>query len=1131
MDIYHINAKVLWIVILIIQGVWGNIRDSCAGLTTLGYTYPVGDVTLEYGQPLNLTCILYDYIPERDGKHAELFFIKNNETNRLPKEMIEIVNSTSIRLYIERPNQASDDNYVCYYGTNLVCMNVVSVGVKPQNVTDFSCVGRNYENLTCTWTAPNNSVKTNYSLSFRLKGRSSRSPIRCPNITEDKSKMSCVWTISSEPPYRAAQPSYNFSLLMSNHFGNNTHNYQFDHFKHVVPNAPQNLRATALSPHSIQLFWQLPSSMKTFPPGVHHRILYQCEYYEKKWQFGGLITNQTKNENITFVLTNLKYAHALCDIRVSMRSAKADVNDEWAWSENATRTVRTKSKIPDGPPETNIGSFEIVTNGAIRNIYVYWKQIREESRNGQNFQYKVKVENPAITNYSSKSFVELKGLSAKEYKIDIWSQNDEGISLNKSTLLVPARRLPEPQRFMKIAHPDLFELKWDPPKPATLITNYTIFWCRSEYDRPYDCDGYLDWLTVSNDRTQFNLTLPRNVTHQIAISANGLNSSSGMLWAECTIIPGKNVGKLKNIWISNVGSDFIDVEWKMDCSDQITEAQGFIINYCQIEKGQTDCINEVKNITIMNKNEHRGRVQFLKPYRTYQLTVAVIISDSLFSQFSEPMYNTTSEAAPSSPPLNVRVMNITDSFITITWDPPSEINGKLKFYWVHLNGNKSNVEATENNYTFSNLESYRTYAIALEACTVACSSPSKPIVVTTKMGYPGEISKPVILASNSSLITIEWQKPKPPRGKTDYYQLKLAYKLTVTNQTDGTLLNVTNSQNYSTGCNSKKSTFYLSVRAVNKIGTEHKYGPWSEPLQLNNCSSPSQFLYIVIIVVLFIIVIAAVYFSFIKLFFYFKSMKDVQVKLPPGLQTVVDQQPWVSSKHSEDIDRISKPDPDEELLLDKFPDTRLGVDTNVGLPHETMTTSMESSPHLTTDITKKPSLRQRNKGYNAPDAAKVAQSTGNYCVLGVDPNKALNTETRYLPGLDTETPPPTYVTVDDIVKMPNPGYIPFTATESEEKNNGYVMAGMPKDLLVHDLLQCDSQKLFEEKPLYVRASDPLSSQKGSQFMWEQPPLDANVMKSGYVSVGDALPPKNVSDVSKGYVPHRQFDATKSIKED
>jgi cytokine receptor domeless len=42
------------------------------------------------------------------------------------------------------------------------------------------------------------------------------------------------------------------------------------------------------------------------------------------------------------------------------------------------------------------------------------------------------------------------------------------------------------------------------------------------------------------------------------------------------------VGKMKSVWINRIGSTYIEVGWKLDCSDRIGTVQGFNIYYCPI---------------------------------------------------------------------------------------------------------------------------------------------------------------------------------------------------------------------------------------------------------------------------------------------------------------------------------------------------------------------------------------------------------------------------------------------------------------------------------------------------------------------------------------------------------------------
>ena len=54
--------------------------------------------------------------------------------------------------------------------------------------------------------------------------------------------------------------------------------------------------------------------------------------------------------------------------------------------------------------------------------------------------------------------------------------------------------------------------------------------------------GLLNWTHVPHNLNVKNITVPENKIYQFAISANTANSSSGLLWATCTVY--HNKGKL-----------------------------------------------------------------------------------------------------------------------------------------------------------------------------------------------------------------------------------------------------------------------------------------------------------------------------------------------------------------------------------------------------------------------------------------------------------------------------------------------------------------------------------------------------------------------------------------------------------
>lgn len=118
------------------------------------------------------------------------------------------------------------------------------------------------------------------------------------------------------------------------------------------PNKPENLKVTSKTWNSVGLTWSIPSTLQIFSSGLHFRVLYQSSYGTKEWQSSRIIGIKGKAE-VKYELSNLTFAHAYYDIRVSLRSAKADPTDESMWSDNASLTVLTASKSKS----TQVGSY------------------------------------------------------------------------------------------------------------------------------------------------------------------------------------------------------------------------------------------------------------------------------------------------------------------------------------------------------------------------------------------------------------------------------------------------------------------------------------------------------------------------------------------------------------------------------------------------------------------------------------------------------------------------------------------------------------------------------------------------------------------------------------------------------
>jgi len=80
-----------------------------------------------------------------------------------------------------------------------------------------------------------------------------------------------------------------------------------------------------------------------------------------------------------------------------------------------------------------------------------------------------------------------------------------------------------------------------------------------------------------------NVTMKTEGIYQFAVAANTRQYSSGMVWATCTILHNKVVGKLKTVSIEVTQRDALKVHWRLDCSDRVGIITGYRVTYCKLD--------------------------------------------------------------------------------------------------------------------------------------------------------------------------------------------------------------------------------------------------------------------------------------------------------------------------------------------------------------------------------------------------------------------------------------------------------------------------------------------------------------------------------------------------------------------
>lgn len=90
------------------------------------------------------------------------------------------------------------------------------------------------------------------------------------------------------------------------------------------------------------------------------------------------------------LLKDLEFANVWYDVRVSIKVQNASYDN--MWSNFTFTTFRTLSRRPDEPPKVDPSGFNVDDNG---NIYLYWKEIPNSKKNGNNPTYNITIESGA----------------------------------------------------------------------------------------------------------------------------------------------------------------------------------------------------------------------------------------------------------------------------------------------------------------------------------------------------------------------------------------------------------------------------------------------------------------------------------------------------------------------------------------------------------------------------------------------------------------------------------------------------------------------------------------------------------------------------------------------------------------
>lgn len=946
---------ILVILLSVIVGVWSVMDYTCisSSSTSPGVSLPRGDIFLLKGTEQTLHCHLnpeHEYYV-RDGLRAKDLYFWTPGGGELESV---VVDSTTIKsVYKAAEAGVKDVTCLVRNGTKGgvgICKQRLFSGFLPLNLDNFTCVSENWHNLKCSWEEPYNPVTTKYDLSFIEPGKFSH-PKKCPNIYEyshladnDIPEQTCYIDLKTSPPYRQTVHTFVFYINSTNSLkpGGTIYPIPVDHFSIVKAGPAVDEDLETVSRNQLKLTYSVPDEMKAFDPGLVQDVRLRNEWFSK-WIKVNTSAYSLHDDAFTFLLKNLRYAYTNYTVEIKMISATADPEARPdLWSDIVTVSARTSPSQPSRSPEVNIGSFEVVETGTLRTVYAYWKLMKPQEFNGPEFNYIARLGSRGAFSkvVPTRSYARFDNSSLAELRVQLTAENSLGSAVGFSTIAIPQAAFLvdlEPKAVTKIwKGTGRYEVAWRHPDRSDVVTSYTLFWCRSsnQKERPYQCDGELDWKTleVASARVQtHDLLLPTKDVYQIAVSANADNLSSGMFWSTCTVIEDRLVSRVTKIELMHPSSTSLWVGWKLDCSDQAGIVYGYRIEFCSMFGCESRDVSP---------DHDKFNIKGLTPYTDYKVGVRIQDKgEDSYGDLGRQVEARTLPDRPGSPPTQLAASNILAGSAHLSWKPPKVPNGEIGEYHVQYafydaSGRRVGSPVLRTNKTESNLQnllSYTRYEVNVTGCSVladgtyGCSHHVATEGFITKVGDPAQPPPPTVQFINSTLVKLSWSKlfqigapsvlkwewkvrrsgenwspdnPAAVSGDQD----SIRVHLDEVNSVPGWLPDCENETN--------TNMFEFAVRVIVRDEADKEYtGPWSNVMKkAAYCRQPSGLLWISITCIAVVVATIVSMFVCFRCYQYWYKTKDFFGQVGKELETK-----FVLASAADNLDAEGSPGPEFEM--------------------------------------------------------------------------------------------------------------------------------------------------------------------------------------------------------------------------
>ncbi|XP_069054256.1 fibronectin-like [Lepisosteus oculatus] len=584
-----------------------------------------------------------------------------------------------------------------------VSVSVCTVPLPPENLRVTSVTS---SSVSLSWDRPDNMI-TDLHKEFKIKYR---------DTGRDQSKIISWDTRATDMTDLSPGREYTFTLCTA--VGDSVESSGVSVRVCTAPLPPQNLRVTSVTSSSVSLSWDRPDNMIT---DLHKE--FKIKYRDTGGDQSKTISWDTRATDMTGLSPGREYTFTLCTaVGDSVESSGVSVR------------VWTAPLPPQNLRVTSVTSSSVSLSwdrpdNMITDLHKEFKIKYRDTGGDQSKTISWDTRAPDMTGLSP----------GREYTFTLCtavgdSVESSGVSVRVCTAPLPPQNL----RVISVTSSSV-SLSWD--RPDTMETDLQKAFKIKYRDTEGDQSKTISWDTRATDMT--DLSPGREYTFTLCTAVGDSVESSGVsvrVWT-APLPP-------QNLRVTSVTSSSVSLSWDRP-DNMITDLhKEFKIKYRDTGGDQSKTISWDTRATDMTG---------LSPGREYTFTLCTAVGDSVESSGVSVRVCT----APL-PPQNLRVISVTSSSVSLSWDRPdtmeTDLHKEFKIKYRDTEGDQSKTISWDTRATdMTDLSPGREYTFTL--CTAVGDSVESSGVSVRVWTAPLPPENLRVTSVTSSSVSLSWDRP------------------------------------------------------------------------------------------------------------------------------------------------------------------------------------------------------------------------------------------------------------------------------------------------------------------------------------------------------------------------------------